>query len=427
MPVAQLREPGPRDVSRTDGVKEPGNRAEFQASRQEMADRAVEVLSVHPAANVYRMMNEAELEALSADIRTNGLMEAIWLHPDGSIIDGRNRYKACLAAGLEPTFRTWDGVGSLIGFVVSMNGHRRHLTSSEKAAAAVQALPFLEAEAKQRQGARTDITELIPESDKGEAREKAAEMFGTNARYVGDAKKLSEGHPDEFEAVVAGEQTITQAKRKIKEAKREERRAANQEKVKSTPDVMQSGAKFATIVIDPPWSFGDEGDADVYGRARPTYHQIPFDEIRALPVGDLADDDCHIYLWITNRSMPKGAALLEAWGFRYVTFLTWCKPSIGMGQYFRGSTEHLLFGVKGSQELKRKDVGTWFLAPRGKEHSSKPAQAYRLIESCSPGPYLDMFARGEPFGSEWSVCGADALTDENSREAMGAWRPREQP
>mgnify|MGYP002375218539 FL=1 len=123
-----------------------------------------------------------------------------------------------------------------------------------------------------------------------------------------------------------------------------------------------------------------------------------------LPVGELADDDCHIYLWITNRSLPKGFCLLERWGFRYVTCLTWVKPHFGMGNYFRGQTEHILFGVKGSQMLRRHDASTVFHAERGPNgHSSKPPAIYDLIESCSPGPYLEMFSRCERNG--WAAWG----------------------
>ena len=125
-----------------------------------------------------------------------------------------------------------------------------------------------------------------------------------------------------------------------------------------------------------------------------------------LPVGEKAGKNCHLYLWITNRSLPKGFALMEAWGFRYVVCLTWCKPSPGMGNYFRGGTEHVLFGVKGSLPLLRKDVGTWFAADRGKKHSAKPAAFFELVESCSPGPWLEMFARGGRPG--WAVWGAEA-------------------
>ena len=159
------------------------------------------------------------------------------------------------------------------------------------------------------------------------------------------------------------------------------------------------GAKFSTIVIDPPWDWGDEGDVDQLGRARTDYATMPIEEIRELPLAELADRDCHLYCWITNRSLPKGFGLLDAWGFRYITMLTWAKPSFGMGNYFRGQTEHVLFGVRGSLPLKRKDVGTVFEATRGPGgHSSKPPQFSALVESCSPGPYLEMFSRSDRAG-----------------------------
>jgi len=109
-------------------------------------------------------MAEVEFEELKQDIAVNGLREAIWLHPDGSILDGRNRHRACIETGIEPRFRTWDSEGSLVAFILSMNLHRRHLTSSQRAVIALESLPFLEKEAKKQQKTRTDIVEIIPES-----------------------------------------------------------------------------------------------------------------------------------------------------------------------------------------------------------------------------------------------------------------------
>jgi len=196
-------------------------------------------------------------------------------------------------------------------------------------------------------------------------------------------------------------------RRAEREQVREERRQANAEVVAATPDPVAAGARFATILIDPPWDWGDEGDVNQLGRAKPDYATMPFEDLLKLPVNELADVDCHLYLWITNRSLPKGFSLMEAWGFRYVTCVTWVKPSFGMGNYFRGQTEHMLFGVRGSQPLLRKNAGTVFHAQRGDGgHSSKPVEAYELIESCSPGPYLEMFARRKRDG--WVGWGADA-------------------
>lgn len=398
-------------------------------------------MEFHDVASLFPMMSADEYQALVADIRENGLREPIVVHADDppdayckycyedttftpeesddeycywecgkcnhrpyrtayKIIDGRNRYRACLELGIEPETELWDEKGSLVMFVVSLNLHRRHLSSSQRAVIALDVEKQLASEARLRMMAgvnqHSSPAEQIPQGTKGEAREKAAEILNTNSHYVTDAKKLRDEAPEKLEQVRSGQKTITQAKRELKEEKREERREENRQKIATIPEpvAIEAGAKFATIVIDPPWDWGDEGDQDQLGRARPDYVTMPLSELFALPVADLSDTDCHLYLWITNRSLPKGFALLERWGFRYVTCLTWAKPHYGMGNYFRGQTEHVLFGVKGSQMLKRKDVGTIFHAPRGAQgHSSKPIEFYDLVESCSPGPYLEMFSR----------------------------------
>ena len=188
----------------------------------------------------------------------------------------------------------------------------------------------------------------------------------------------------------------TRAARAEREQARELQRQENAAKVAnvSDPRKLLKEGRFSTIVIDPPWDLSDEGDVNQLGRAKQNYASLSFDDLLLLPVDVLSDADSHLYLWITNRSLPKGFRLLDAWGFRYVTCLTWVKPSFGIGNYFRGQTEHVLFGVRGSQGLRRKDVGTVLQAPRGPDgHSSKPDELYELIESCSPGPYLEMFGR----------------------------------
>jgi len=203
-------------------------------------------------------------------------------------------------------------------------------------------------------------------------------------------------------------QVAKQEQRQQKEQEREQKREENRQEIAQVKTIEEALglAKFNTIVIDPPWDWGDEGDVDQFGRARPTYKTMPIADVLALPIGRYADTDCHMYLWITNRSLPKGFRLLEEWGFRYVTCITWVKPSFGMGNYFRGQTEHMLFGVKGSQLLKRKDAPTYFEGKRGPNgHSSKPLESYPFIESCSPGPYLELFARSER--PDWTSWGAE--------------------
>lgn len=366
-----------------------------------------EVMRFHEVANIFPMMGDEEYSALVADIKANGQREPIWTYL-GKIIDGRNRYKACLEIGIEPRCREWYGNGSLVAFVVSLNLNRRHLTSSQKAMIALEVEKQLAIEAKERQGTRTDLTLDKNLYNVGKASEQAASVVGTNRTYVTDAKRIVEQAPELKAAVLNGSLTIPEAKRQLKEQAREQRRDENRQEIAhaKTIDEVLGSAKFSTIVIDPPWDWGDEGDIDQMGRAKPEYGTMSIDQLLNLHVGSFADIDCHLYLWITNRSLPKGFRLLEMWGFRYVTCITWVKPYFGMGNYFRGQTEHLLFGVKGSQLLKRKDAPTYFEAPRGpKGHSSKPLEAYPFIESCSPGPYLELFARSER--PDWTSWGAE--------------------
>lgn len=242
--------------------------------------------------------------------------------------------------------------------------------------------------------------------------EKLAAEHSVSSKTVKRAGKFAEevAKTPELQEAIAKRKPVLQVKREMKEAKREERREENRAKiaeVEKPSDIIETRAKFATIVIDPPWDWGDEGDQDQLGRSRPDYATMSKKQMLELPLPDLADKDCHLYLWITNRSLPKGFELMEKWGFRYITAITWAKPSFGMGNYFRGQTEHILFGVKGSQALKRKDVGTLFNAPRGKGgHSSKPTEFNELVESCSPGPYLEMFSRSERDG--WKAWGENS-------------------
>lgn len=241
---------------------------------------------------------------------------------------------------------------------------------------------------------------------------KLATEHGVSEATVKRAAKFAEevAKTPELKAAIETGKPVLQAKRELKEKAREERREENRAKiaqVKEPTQIIKQQARFATIVIDPPWDWGDEGDQDQLGRARPDYSTMSIDQLMELPVADLADQDCHLYMWITNRSLPKGFTLMERWGFRYITALTWVKPHFGMGNYFRGQTEHILFGVKGSQPLKRRDLGTVFSANRGPAgHSSKPPEAYDLIESASPGPYLEMFSRSDRDG--WVMWGENA-------------------
>jgi len=168
-------------------------------------------LEFHPVASIFPLLAGDDFRALVEDIHQNGQLEPIWTY-EGTIIDGRNRYMACRSLGIEATAREWNGNGSLIGFVVSMNLRRRHLTSSQRAAIAVDMLPMLEAEARDRMltGKPNDPSQFI---DEGRATEHAADLLGTNRQYVSDAKRLKQEAPEVYERVRTGELSIPEANR----------------------------------------------------------------------------------------------------------------------------------------------------------------------------------------------------------------------
>lgn len=169
----------------------------------------------HPVADLFPLMPDPELEALSRDIEANGLREPIWLHPDGRIIDGRNRYRASMLVGVEPDTRTWDGEGSLVAFVVSLNLHRRHLNESQRAMVAADIKPMFEEEARARMlaGKAPDPGANLPEGpEPGRARDEAARAVGVSPRTVSHADTVKRSAAPELEqAVRAGEVSVSAA------------------------------------------------------------------------------------------------------------------------------------------------------------------------------------------------------------------------
>jgi len=352
-----------------------------------------------------------ELAQLEANIIADGCRDPLVTWRD-MLIDGHNRYEICTRRNIpfKTVSKSFQDEDEAMDWMDANQLGRRNLTAD-----AFKLLLGRRYNRTKKQGVRTDLT-----SHQNDEKLTTADTLGkqhgvspSTVQRAGNFAKEVERTPELQKAIEQGK-PVLQVKREIKEKKREQRREENRRQISTVVDPIESTKKvdtrFATIVIDPPWDWGDEGDSDQLGRAKPDYSTMPFADLMELPVGDLADDDCHLYLWITNRSLPKGFALMERWGFRYITMLTWVKPHYGMGNYFRGQTEHVLFGVKGSQPLKRKDLPTVFFADRGKGgHSSKPPEFFDLVQSASPGPFLEMFSRTErPDWTTWGELSNDA-------------------
>lgn len=155
---------------------------------------------------------------------------------------------------------------------------------------------------------------------------------------------------------------------------------------------------YRTICADPAWPEDGKGmylpskDGNIPIAAHP-YPLMSYADITALPIHEMAAPLSHLYLWATQRSLRYAFGVMEAWGFEYKMTLTWCKAGLGMGfQYYRHSSEFVLFGARGNLATKTRNTGTWFLGKKGR-HSRKPDDFFTMVEENSYGPYLELFAR----------------------------------
>lgn len=177
-----------------------------------------------------------------------------------------------------------------------------------------------------------------------------------------------------------------------------------------------AGRKFKTILADPPWQFQNRtGKVAPEHKRLNRYGTMTLDEIKALPVAITAADTAHLYLWVPNALLSEGLEVMRSWGFQYKSNIVWHKvrkdggsDGRGVGFYFRNVTEIILFGVRGrnARTLAPGRSQVNYLSSRKREHSRKPDEQYPLIEACSPGPYLELFARGAR--PRWTIWGHQA-------------------
>jgi N6-adenosine-specific RNA methylase IME4 len=192
---------------------------------------------------------------------------------------------------------------------------------------------------------------------------------------------------------------------------------------------------FDVIMADPPWSFENYSEKGESKGPAAQYDTMRDTDILALPVGAIVGEPAHLYLWVPNALLPEGLRVLAAWNFTYKSNLVWHKvrkdgepDGRGVGFYFRNTTELILFGVRGANARTlapgRRQVN--IIRSRKREHSRKPDEAYGLIEACSPGPYLELFARGsrpgwtswgeqaEEYAPDWPTYAHNSQTDDGA-------------
>ena len=244
------------------------------------------MLKYHEIADLFPLIEGDEFQLLCDDIKKEGLNHPVILLDD-EILDGRNRYRACIEVGIEPRYEQFKGDDPL-AFVLSENLHRRHLTASQRAALAAEVANMTQSDAGKQYGRGQDssgnFTEAISNT-------KASGLFQVGEKYIREAKAIKENYPGKFAELKTGRKTIQQAKREI-----------IKENVKDQPELPTD--KYRVVYADPPWNYGNSG-LDDYGHAERHYPTMSIEELGHLGVPDIVEENSVLFIWTTSPLLEE--------------------------------------------------------------------------------------------------------------------------
>ena len=382
-----------------------------------------------PFEDLLPALADDDLKALRDDIRDRGIVVPIIVDEHHNVIDGANRLKIAAELGirnLPVDIRPGLSHPEKEELAEDLNLHRRHLSREQLRDAIARRLKRTPEQSDRQIAAAIGVnhetvgdvrkqltaTGEIRQLPKTIGRDGRARTTSPARRVVhcftakdiaraGEVAKAAEAEPEKYSHLLdAMGRTgrVTGAHRNLVVARKAEAIAAE-------PPPLPQGP-FRVIVADPPWAY-DSRASDVSHRAANPYPQMAIDAIRALPVASLAHDDAILWLWTTNSHLREAFTVVDAWGFRHKTILTWAKDRIGTGDWLRGQTEHCLVAVRGRPVVTLSSQSTLLTAPM-REHSRKPDESFALIESLCPAPMggrLELFARQARPG--WAAMGAE--------------------
>jgi N6-adenosine-specific RNA methylase IME4 len=363
-------------------------------------------LEFHPLADIFPLIEGIDFTDLVNDIRQNGLHEPIVLYRN-QILDGRNRYRGCLAAGVEPNFTKYTGSDPL-GYVISLNLKRRHLDESQRALVAARIAKLRLGDNQHSEGLPIGrASELLNVGERTTARARevldrgtaalvgAVERGQVSVSAAADVATLPE--QEQVEIVARGEREILKAASEIRARKAEARRAERIEKLIAISNhnaPLAPDRRYPVIYADPPWLYEHPpmGGNRVIENHYPT---LTLEEICALPVAEISTEDAILFMWATSPKLSECMDVIKAWDFDYRTSVVWVKDKIGMGYYVRNQHEFLLIAKRGDPPMPAEGdrQSSVVEAPRT-EHSAKPNEFYELIERMYPDlPKIELFAR----------------------------------
>lgn len=336
-----------------------------------------------------------DLRPLVASIAEVGLLHPVVVTPEGRLIAGQRRLEACRLLGWTDIPVTVVDLYQAARGEAHENFVRKDLLPSEIVALKRAIEPLERRAARERQGSRTDLCHPATLAERqGDARDNIARYLGVGRTTIEKAEAVieaAEEAPDDYGYLV--EQMDRNGK--VAGAYRRLTVLKQAKDLEAAPPTLPTGP-FQVIVADPPWQY-DTGSSLPY----PT---MAIDEIKAMPVRDLADENAILWLWTTNAHLRLAFDVIESWGFEYKTILTWVKDRMGTGEWLRGQTEHCMLAVRGKPVFLHGNHATVLEAAR-REHSRKPDEFYIMVEATSPGGKVELFCRQRRNG--WQAYGDD--------------------
>ncbi|HEX9070985.1 MAG TPA: MT-A70 family methyltransferase [Pseudolabrys sp.] len=322
------------------------------------------------------------VDQLAASIASVGLLHPIVVTPDGALIAGERRLEAAKRLGWASVPVTVVALDEIVRGEFAENANRKDFLPSEIDAIRRALEPLERAAAKKRMSEGGKVGKISTPS--GKTRDKIGAIAGISGRQVekiAEVVTAAEKEPQQFGHLME----MLDRPHGVSKAYHALRRARDEQRVLN---LAPTAGKFRTLVVDPPWAY----DEDLLGRGGVPYATMPRDQVLALPVPAWAEDECHLYLWTTNAMVPLAVECMAVWGFQHKSMLTWAKPSWGMAAQFRGQTEHVLFGIRGTLRTRCTNISTLLEAPTG-AHSEKPEKFYEIVRAASYPPYGEAFQR----------------------------------
>ena len=374
----------------------------------------------HPLANIFPLLEGADFEAMVDDICEHGLREKIVLF-DGQILDGRNRFRACEAAGVKPQFSDYGGDNPL-AFVISANLTRRHLSADQRAVVAAKIANMDHGgDRKGDQAAKLQFDQV--------SRSTAAQLMNVSERSVNSAaavfksasaapslkaamessrvapsfaEKLLKAPIDKQAAIVAKIDSGMKPTEAVRQVTAEEKRES---------EAVAPSGRYRVIYADPPWSYGNNMP-DYHSEQRDYYPVMSLDEICAMPVREWVEDDAVLFLWATSPILEESFEVIKSWGFHYKASFVWDKVKHNMGHYNSVRHEFLLICTRGACQPDVRKLFDSVVSEERTEHSRKPVVFRTIIDTIYPhGARIELFCRGEA-PSPWATFGNEASNAE---------------